>query len=131
MAIERPGQTSVTLVGDHSVEIRFGGWADGALVERATELAREALGGRSVRFVLFDLAGVTGFGPSVAAPGNALLRELREERGVELALAFGASAPVRMMGQSIAFAARLPLRFAETRAAALAEVDRRISVRSA
>ncbi len=79
---------------------------------------------RKPRFAFFDVQGVTGFSPNVAGPGADLLGVLKRS-GVEYAFASTTLSAVRMMGQTISFAAGLPMRFVATRAEALAGIAQR------
>ena len=81
--------------------------------------------GRSAQSGRFSTTlSVVGFSPNVAGPGADLLGVLKRS-GVEYAFASTTLSAVRMMGQTISFAAGLPMRFVATRAEALAGIAQR------
>ncbi len=71
---------------------------------------------------VIDTGTITTFSPAVREPGVPFLRGLADG-GVVLVLAVSASGLVRMMGSTIALAARLPLQFEKTLDDALAVAD--------
>ncbi|NUP06543.1 MAG: hypothetical protein HOW73_10840 [Polyangiaceae bacterium] len=108
------GQTALSVDGD-VLEIQLLGYMTGTALDTCISQVR-ALGSRTdLRFAYFDATPMTGFSPDVARPGNTLLDVLRSQLGIRFCLACSDSTAVRMMGQTIAFAARMPLRFVSSR----------------
>jgi hypothetical protein len=125
-SVHIPGSSTVTVRGDDLIEVVLRGYADANMLREAIDRTRRALGDRTVRFVFFQVSNVTGFSPEVGAPGAELLSMLRKQ-GVELAIACTRSSAIRMMGQTIAFAAGLPLRFVDNEMEAMRTFSRRRS----
>jgi hypothetical protein len=113
---------------DDVLLITLRGHEDARAIETATTDLDRFLGERRVRFVLFDVEGVTSFSPNVADAGRLLLQKLKAS-GAEISFAWSSNTPLRMMGQTLAFAARLSLRFVASRDEARAQVRQRRLIR--
>jgi hypothetical protein len=111
---------------DDVLLITLRGHEDARAIEMATADLVRFLGDRRMRFVLFDVEAVSTFSANVADPGRLLLERLKSS-GAEISFAWSSNTPLRMMGQTLAFAARLSLRFVASRDEAQAQVRQRRS----
>lgn len=115
------GTSHVELSGDTLVLV-LRGYQTGPTIRAAVEKMTAALVGKKVRFVYFAVDEINAFHPNVAGPGNELLA-LVKKHGVELAIASSTNAGVRMMGQTLAFAVGMKMRFVSTRAEAFQRIE--------
>lgn len=123
------GFVTVRWLEHRVLELVFAGRIDATLVEHlrggvAAHLAESSAVASRPSLALIDASQVTDYSIDVAGPGRLLLAELRAGGCAEAVCAVGLP-HVRAMGSALALAASLPIRFVETREAALSLLEQR------
>lgn len=116
-----PGSYSITFDEPDIVVLTLSGHQNGETIRAATAQMGSALEARRVRFAYFAVDDIESFHPNVASAGADLLALLKKH-GIELSVATTKNGAVRMMGQTISFAAGFKLRFVATKAEAYARL---------
>jgi hypothetical protein len=116
-----PGSYAITFDEPDIVVLTLSGHQNGETIRAATEQMAKALEGRRARFAYFAVDDIESFHPSVASGGADLLALLKRH-GIEMSVATTKNGAVRMMGQTISFAAGFKLRFVATRSEAYARL---------
>jgi hypothetical protein len=123
MGNDGPGDIEIALAADDIVELRWRGFISKGTVGTKPDELDAFLGASSPRFALFDASGVTGFSADSREPGGAILTRLKK-RGVSRTCVVTQNGAIRMIGSAVALAVGLSIRFFETRALALEEIER-------
>lgn len=123
MGNDGPGNIQFVLSAADVVELRWLGYISKGTIGAKPDELDAFLGTASPRFALFDATGVTGFSADSREPGGNILSRLKK-RGVSRTCVVTESGAIRMIGSAVALAVGLSIRFFETRALALEEIER-------
>ncbi|HET9957983.1 MAG TPA: hypothetical protein VFQ61_25975 [Polyangiaceae bacterium] len=95
------------------LQATWSGYIDQASCGHYPAELRLMLGGRRIRFAIFDALAVTGYAANSHVPGGQLLAVCKDA-GAERVIVITDSSAIRMIGSTVALATGLSIRFVAT-----------------
>lgn len=125
VAKQPDGSYVLRWLDNRTIEVIFEGQISQALLEQLVKDLPAMTKERAASIVLFDAFSATGFSASGRTTASRFLAEFKKTGGKEV-IAVVSNSALRMLGQTLTFAAGLPLKMVSSREQALTHIVARL-----